>query len=67
MAEPAIRVLLIEDHGIVREGLKLILQGTADIAVVGDAPDGETGLRLVERLLAGEGAVGRAEAGEAIG
>ena len=47
-----IRVLLIEDHGIVREGIKLILQQSPDIAVVGEAADGDSGLRLVTRLAA---------------
>ena len=49
-----IRVLLVEDHGIVREGLKLILADAPDIAVVGEAGDGESGLRLA-RHLAGRG------------
>ena len=47
-----IRVMLIEDHGIVREGLKLILGGAPDIAVVGDAADGAGGVRLFEHLSA---------------
>ena len=50
MPERRIRVILIEDHGVVREGLKLILQGTDDIEVVGEAADGESGLRLFTRL-----------------
>ena len=50
MTAAAIRVLLIEDHAIVRDGLRLILQGAPDLAVVGDAPDGERGLHLLERL-----------------
>jgi DNA-binding NarL/FixJ family response regulator len=45
-----IRVLLIEDHGLVREGLKLILQQEPDIAVVGEAADGDSGLRLAQHL-----------------
>jgi DNA-binding NarL/FixJ family response regulator len=51
-----IRVVLIEDHGIVREGLKLILQQAPDIAVLGEAGDGAGGLRLLQRLAA-EGGV----------
>src|SRR5438874_2051553 len=49
-----IRVMLIEDHGLVREGLKLILEHAPDIAVVGEAGDGESGLRLAQHL-AGRG------------
>jgi len=44
-----IRVLLIEDHGIVRAGLRLILRDEADIEVVGDAADGREGVRLFAR------------------
>ncbi len=55
MSTKAIRVLLIEDHGIVREGLKLILQGIPDVEVVGEAADGRTGVRLFEQLAARDG------------
>ena len=47
-----IRVLLIEDHQLVREGVKLLLELEPDLAVVGEAADGEEGLRLVARLAA---------------
>jgi len=49
-----IRVVLIEDQGLVRAGLRLILQGEPDIAVVGEAADGAGGLRLALHL-AGRG------------
>jgi DNA-binding NarL/FixJ family response regulator len=45
-----IRVLIADDHPIVRDGLALILATAADIEVVGEAADGEEALRLVERL-----------------
>ena len=41
------RVLLADDHAIVREGLKMLLSTIEGIAVVGEAADGDT----VERLL----------------
>lgn len=44
-----VRVILIEDHGIVREGLKRILHDEADIEVVGDAAEGREGVRLFAR------------------
>lgn len=47
-----IRALIVDDHGIVREGLELILRQTDDIIVVGTAPDGANAIRLFERLLA---------------
>jgi DNA-binding NarL/FixJ family response regulator len=40
-----IRVLLIEDHALMREGVRLILEGTPGIAVVGAVADGEEGTR----------------------
>ena len=47
-----IRVLLVEDHRLVREGLRLLLERTPDLAVVGEAADGEAGLRLFAHLAA---------------
>jgi len=47
-----IRVLLVEDHRLVREGVSLLLERTPDITVVGEAADGEAGLRLFARLVA---------------
>ncbi len=49
-----IRVLLIEDHHLVREGVKLLLTREPDMAVAGEAADGEAGLRLFARLAADE-------------
>ena len=42
-----IRVLLADDHAIVRAGLKEILAGTGDIAVTGEAANGHEVLSLV--------------------
>jgi DNA-binding NarL/FixJ family response regulator len=41
---------LIEDHGVVREGLKLILERTPHIEVRGEAAAGLDGVRLFKRL-----------------
>jgi two-component system invasion response regulator UvrY len=41
-AAPKIRVLLADDHAIVRIGFKLLLQGTDDIDVVAEADSGES-------------------------
>ncbi len=43
-----IRVLLADDHDLVRAGLRALLQGCADIEVVAEAGDGGEALRLVE-------------------
>ena len=40
-----IRVYLVDDHALVRTGMKMILSGEADIEVVGEAETGEDGLR----------------------
>ena len=45
-----IRVLITDDHLVVREGLHLILETADDIEVVGEAPDGAKCLRLVPEL-----------------
>ena len=45
-----IRVLIVDDHLVVREGLQLILSLEADIAVVGEAADGATAVRLAGEL-----------------
>ena len=45
-----IRVLLVEDHGLVRAGLRALLAAMPDIEVVGEARDGNEALRLVEQL-----------------
>ena len=46
-----IRVILIDDHTIVREGLKLLLSQLEGVQLVGDAATGTDGVRLFERLL----------------
>ena len=45
-----IRVLLAEDHTIVREGIRSLLVGEEDIKVVGEARDGREAVRLAETL-----------------
>lgn len=42
-----IRVLITDDHEIVREGMRLILETADNIEVVGEATDGEEAIRLV--------------------
>lgn len=45
-----IRVLLAEDHHLVREGLKLLVDNQPDMETVGDASDGRAAVRLAEEL-----------------
>jgi NarL family two-component system response regulator YdfI len=42
-----IRVVAVDDHPIVREGLRLMLATSDDLVLVGDAPDGAAALRLI--------------------
>lgn len=43
-----IRVLLVDDHAMVRQGLRSVLGGYADIEVVGEASNGDEALACVE-------------------
>jgi DNA-binding NarL/FixJ family response regulator len=45
-----ISVLVVDDHNLVRQGLKSLLEAEGDIAVVGEARDGEEALRLAAKL-----------------
>jgi DNA-binding NarL/FixJ family response regulator len=44
-----ITVLIVDDHEVVREGLRLSLSRAPHIRVIGEAGDGETAISLVER------------------
>lgn len=44
------RILIADDHAIVRTGLRALLKGEADLDLVGEASNGEEALRLVESL-----------------
>ncbi|NTU84454.1 MAG: response regulator transcription factor [Chloroflexales bacterium] len=44
------RVLLVDDHAVVRSGLRYFLDSVADIEVVGEAPNGVLALALVAEL-----------------
>lgn len=46
----SIRVLLSDDHRIVREGLRTLLDKEPDIEVVGEAEDGRSMLELARKL-----------------
>jgi two-component system, NarL family, response regulator LiaR len=46
-----IRVVLVDDHAVVREGLRFLLEQQADMEVVGEGKDGAQGVALVTTLL----------------
>jgi two-component system invasion response regulator UvrY len=45
-----IRVLLVDDHAVVRMGFRLLLQTNADMTVIGEADSGESACRLYAEL-----------------
>jgi DNA-binding NarL/FixJ family response regulator len=45
-----IRVLVADDHLVVREGLVVMLQGAGEFEVVGEACDGQEAIRLAEEF-----------------
>lgn len=46
----AIRVLIVDDHSVVREGLRMFLARDPDLEVVGEAADGAQAVRLALQL-----------------
>lgn len=45
-----IRVFLVDDHVLVRTGMRLMLEAQADIVLIGEAGSGEEALPLIRRL-----------------
>jgi DNA-binding NarL/FixJ family response regulator len=45
-----VRVLLVDDHTLFRQGLRTLLEKQGDVEVVGEAEDGRAGVRLTEEL-----------------
>ena len=50
MSEPAIRIVVVDDHTLFRRGIIALLGGVADFAVVGEAADGLEGIRTIAAL-----------------
>jgi len=46
----AFRILIVDDHGVLRAGLRALLNTEVDFKVVGEASDGEQALRLAQNL-----------------
>jgi DNA-binding NarL/FixJ family response regulator len=47
---PLARVILVDDHELVRAGLRRLLRGERGLEIVGEASDGREGLALCRRL-----------------
>ena len=45
-----ITIVLADDHNVVRQGLRALLEAETDFSVVGEACDGLEALRLVDQL-----------------
>ena len=45
-----IKILLVDDHAVIRDGLRMIIGSETDMVVVGEAPDGRDALALLEEL-----------------
>jgi DNA-binding NarL/FixJ family response regulator len=50
MQSTKIRVLLADDHSVVRHGFRRILENQPDVQVIGEAADGRTAVEMAERL-----------------
>src|SRR5262245_38200502 len=46
----SVRVLLVDDHAIVREGLRALLDDSAITRIVGEAANGDEAVELTDRL-----------------
>jgi len=50
MSEPAITVMLVDDHGLVRRGFRRMLEDEPGIEVVGEASDGHEAVAMAKAL-----------------
>ena len=50
MSPDKIRIIIADDHAVVREGTRELLQNAGDLDVVGEAGDGKAAVRLVREL-----------------
>lgn len=50
MSPRPVRIVIVDDHPVVRDGLRGMLAGDDELSVVGEAGDGDAAVRLVARL-----------------
>lgn len=50
MSDERIRILIVDDHAVVRKGLAMVLRLESGIEVVGEAENGRVGLEAAQRL-----------------
>jgi DNA-binding NarL/FixJ family response regulator len=46
-----IRILIVDDHAVVRKGLAMVLRLEPDLEVVGEAENGQVGLAAAKSLI----------------
>ena len=44
-----VQVVIVDDHVMVREGIKQLLEMDGDIKIIGEAGDGEEGIKIIEK------------------
>lgn len=50
MGDGSVRILIVDDHGIVRKGVRALLEIEPDLEVVGEAGSGREAIALAEKL-----------------
>jgi DNA-binding NarL/FixJ family response regulator len=50
MGSQPIRVMVVDDHTLVRRGIRVFLDEHEDISVIGEAADGVKAVELVEEI-----------------
>jgi NarL family two-component system response regulator LiaR len=50
MIEEKIRILIVDDHAVVRKGIRALLATEADLEVIGEAEDGSQAVELYDKL-----------------
>ena len=51
MTDGKIGILLVDDHQVLRDGLRLLLESAPDLEVIGEAADGQEAIALADQLL----------------
>ncbi len=46
-----IRIILVDDHTILRDGIRALLEGEPDLVVIGEAEDGRSAVNLTRQLI----------------
>ena len=50
MGRKSVRIMLVDDHNLIREGISLLLEKDEDLKVVGECKDGEEAINMASFL-----------------